>query len=379
MRIGITCNVQSRLSVAANTPDDLEEEFDKPETVEAIAVVLRDLGHDVTVLGDGRQLLRRLLDDAPEFVFNFAEGTGVSRSREARVPAVLEMLGIPFSGSDPLTLATTLDKDCCKRVVESAGVRTPRGMLAAYEKGELAFRGSAAGTDFETASLPFPLIVKPAYEGSSKGIRSKCLVQHADDFPDVLNELLATYEQPILVEEFIAGDEVTVGVIGNDPPRVLGAMRILPADTAERDRFVYSLEVKRDWQRRVRYESPAKLPRAVLERVQAAALTAYRVLGCRDVSRLDFRIRDGEPYLLEVNPLPGLSPETGDIVLLAKGYGVSHRELVELIFDAACTRQGLEPRVKSRHPLALGRVKRTNECGQREPAVRFTHPTSGRS
>ena len=165
----------------------------------------------------------------------------------------------------------------------------------------------------------------------------------------MLQELLAAYRQPVRVEEFIAGDEVTVGVIGNDPARVLGAMRIMPAEAAERDRFVYSLEVKRDWRRRVRYESPAKLPADVLERVELAALEAYRVLGCRDVSRLDFRIRDGEPYLLEVNPLPGLSPETGDIVLLAAGYGVSHRALIKMIFDAACRRHALESRTKNRH------------------------------
>ncbi len=343
MRIGITCNIQGESPAAARGPDDAEEEFDKPETVESVAATLRGLGHEVAVLGDGRELLRRLLDRPPEFVFNFAEGTGVSRSREARVPAVLEMLGIPYSGSDPLALAVTLDKDCCKRVVQSAGVKTPRWRTVG--SGQWA----VGSEELEEAGLDFPLIVKPAYEGSSKGIRSKCLAESGAELGAVLGELLETYRQPVLVEEFIAGDEVTVGVVGNDPPRVLGAMKILPADAAERHRFVYSLEVKRDWQRRVRYESPAKIEPDVLARVERAALAAYRVLGCSDVSRLDFRIRDGEPYLLEVNPLPGLSPETGDLVLLAAGYGVSHRALVEMIFDAACRRHGLESRTESRH------------------------------
>src|SRR5438552_16670689 len=144
MRIGITFDLKedahrgatggmhaSGTLAASGTalPDDLQEEFDSPVTIEAIASVLRNLGHDVVRLGDGRELLQRLLSDPPDFVFNFAEGHGVGRSREARVPAVLEMLGIPYTGSDPLTLAATLDKDCAKRLVRSAGVAVPDGFV----------------------------------------------------------------------------------------------------------------------------------------------------------------------------------------------------------------------------------------------------------
>src|SRR5918912_1026087 len=129
MRIGITYDLKADVPAGAGLPDDFQEEFDSPATVEAIAGVLRGLGHDVALLGDGRDLLRRLLDDPPDFVFNLAEGEGVGRCREARVPAVLEMLGIPSSGSDPLTLAATLDKDCAKRLVASAGVAVPRGLV----------------------------------------------------------------------------------------------------------------------------------------------------------------------------------------------------------------------------------------------------------
>src|ERR671934_3089198 len=127
MRIGITYDLKTDLPTAADLPDDFQEEFDSPATIEAIAAALRGLGHQVEKLGDGRGLLERLLADPPDFVFNFAEGQGVGRSREARVPAVLEMLGIPYSGSDPLTLAVTLDKDCAKRLAASAGVPTPPG------------------------------------------------------------------------------------------------------------------------------------------------------------------------------------------------------------------------------------------------------------
>src|SRR5437763_2993943 len=126
MRIGITYDLKGDVPAGADVPDDFQEEFDSPATIEAIAAVLRGLGHQVEKLGDGRPLLERLLAEPPDFVFNFAEGQGVGRSREARVPAVLEMLGIPYTGSDPLTLAATLDKDCAKRLVQSVGVAVPR-------------------------------------------------------------------------------------------------------------------------------------------------------------------------------------------------------------------------------------------------------------
>lgn len=351
-------------------PDDAEEEFDKPETVESIAAVLRGLGHSVELLGDGPSMLRRILDHPPDFVFNFAEGTGVSRSREARVPAVLEMLGIPYSGSDPLALAVTLDKDCCKRLVQSVGVRTPKWIVVDAQSPSARSRLDAGEPVVErceikpvtltdgvekrlrSAGIEYPVIVKPAYEGSSKGIRAKCLVESAPQLGPLVADLLGAYRQPVLVEEFIIGDEVTVGMVGNDPARVIGAMRILPQ--AATDRFIYSLEVKRDFERRVRYEVPARLEPAVLDRIGCAASAAYDVLGCRDVSRLDFRVRDGEAYLLEVNPLPGLNPETGDLVLLARGMGVEHFELVSMIFSASCSRYGLESRSKTSNPSNIG-------------------------
>src|SRR5436190_6452248 len=133
MRIGITYDLKNGGGTngltRAGAPDDLQEEFDSPVTIEAIATVLRGLGHDVVKLGDGRELLERLLADPPDFIFNFAEGQGIGRSREARVPAVLEMLGIPYTGSDPLTQAVTLDKDCARRLVASAGLMVPAGFV----------------------------------------------------------------------------------------------------------------------------------------------------------------------------------------------------------------------------------------------------------
>ncbi len=337
MRIGLTFNVRraerpSDVSRAGFLPlpgDDQEEEFDSPETIAAIAEVLSSLGHEVELLGNCETLLERLLNGPrPDLVWNIAEGQGGGRCREAQVPAVLEMLGIPYTGSDPLTLSATLDKDCAKRLVSSVNVPTPRWFL---------YDGAAESVSVEASALAFPVFVKPAYEGSSKGILNRSVLHDVDELQAALEQLHEVYRQPVLVEEFIDGDELTVGVVGNEAPEVLGIMRILPRLKSSQP-FVYGLEVKRDWQRLASYECPARLAPKDIEAVNRAALSAWRVLGCRDVARFDFRLRDGVPYFLETNPLPGLSPTSGDLVLLAREIGVEHAALVAKILQATCDR-----------------------------------------
>jgi len=153
---------------------------------------------------------------------------------------------------------------------------------------------------------------------------------------EVVESLRRDHRQPILVEEFIAGEELTVGLIGNDDPLVLGVMRVIPRQKT--DRFVYSLEVKRDWEQRVRYECPPRLPAADLDAICQSARTAFRVLGCRDVARIDFRLRNGVPYFLEVNPLPGLNPESSDLVFVARMSGWTYAQLIESILNATLER-----------------------------------------
>lgn len=339
MRIGIAFDLKPDTPIPADAPDDLHEEFDSPATVKAIGDVFRALGHEVRELGDGRPFLEALLRDPPDLVFNFAEGTGISRSREARVPAVCEMLGIPCSGSDPLALAVALDKDMTRRVVESAGVTIPKGFTLAVPREPYDGDFAEFPPMLAECGLTLPVIAKPTCEGSSKGIRNRCLIRTPDEFGSTVVQLWQHYRQPVLVEEFIAGDEVTVGVMGNDPPEVLGAMRVVPKTASEQ--FIYSLEVKRDWEQHVEYEAPAQLPVAVYHQLEAEALAVYDVLGLRDVARLDFRIRDGVPYFLEVNPLPGLSPESGDLVFLAYRLGLTYPDLIGRILHATLTRCGL--------------------------------------
>jgi D-alanine-D-alanine ligase len=336
LRIGLAFDLVPLSDELPDGPDDRYEEFDKPETVAALADVLRGAGHDIVLLGDGREFLAKVLAEPLDLVWNLAEGEGTGRCREARVPAVLEMLGIPCTGSDPLTLAAALDKDVAKRLVKAAGCIVADGLaiepvsLRTFGEAERLLRALAV-------RVPPPWILKPAYEGSSKGIRARSLVDTEAEAMRVLHGLATDYDQPILVEEFIAGDEVTVGLIGGpEDTEVIGTMRVVPRNANAR--FIYSLEMKRDWSEHVVYEIPAALSPEVERRLIEAAVRAHAALGCRDLARIDFRIRGGTPVFLEANPLPGLAPGWSDLVILARGMGLSHEDLIRRVLDATLRR-----------------------------------------
>ena len=155
--------------------------------------------------------------------------------------------------------------------------------------------------------------------------------------------VLEGYGGPALIEEFCEGEEFTVGVIGNESPRVVGVMQIRHR-TLPSGEFLYSLEVKRDWENQVEYLVPPPVPAQLLAELEALALGCYRALGCRDVSRVDLRLKGGVPHFIEVNPLPGLSPTYGDLPILAGRMGWTHRELVLAIVRHALERSGLAAR-----------------------------------
>ncbi len=327
MRIGLSYDLKEAMPAEQAAGDDAFEEYDLPETVGLIAAFIEGEGHSVVKLGGGREFLGNILREKVDFVFNIAEGRGNYRSREAQVPSILEMLNIPYSGSDPQCLAICLDKPLTKKMVASAGVCTPRWCV--INESEELWQISDFG-------FPFPAIVKPACEGSSKGIRLNSVVDNAKQAREAIGRLLEHYQQPAMLEEFIGGDEVTVGIIGNSPPKILGIMRILPRRKA--GYFLYSLEVKRDCFDLVDYECPACLEEKVLERIKLSSLNAFRVLGCRDFARLDFRISpEGVPHFLEINPLPGLGTYS-DLVIMAKKVGWTHKELISAVLNAALER-----------------------------------------
>jgi D-alanine-D-alanine ligase len=332
MKIGLSYDLKEEINVGQTSPEDALEEYDYPETVELIASALEAGGNSVVRLGGGKTFLNHILTENVDMVFNIAEGLGTYRSREAQVPSVLEMLNIPYTGSDPQCLAICLDKPLTKEIVKGAGVPTPNWRVVTDAKGLC---------DVSWNSFSFPAIIKPAHEGSSKGIRHGSIAHSQEQTLEVVTVLMERYRQPVMIEEFIAGDEVTVGMIGNLPPRVLGVMRVIPKRGD--DYFVYSLEVKRDWKKLVDYECPARLGENTLERIAEASRRAFRVLGCRDLSRIDFRVTpQGIPCFIEINPLPGLG-DYSDLVIMAVKLGWSYEALIVAILSAA----------RERYPLCI--------------------------
>jgi D-alanine-D-alanine ligase len=327
MQIGLSYDLKETIAPQQAGCDDAFEEYDSSETVELIAAALEAEGHTVTLLGGGREFLGKILHDKVDFVFNIAEGRGTYRSREAQVPSILEMLDIPYSGSDPQCLAICLDKPLTKKLVASEGLSTPTWRVI-HDRQEL--------RQIDSWDFPFPAIIKPTYEGSSKGIRLTSVVEDAKQAIEVIESLLEKYHQPAMMEEVIVGDEVTVGIIGNSPPKVLGMMRILPKQ--KNGYFLYTLEVKRNYLELVDYECPAGLEEKVLQHIQSSSLRAFKALGCRDFARLDFRISTaGVPYFLEINPLPGLG-DYSDLVIMAKKMGWAHKQLISAVLNAALER-----------------------------------------
>ena len=324
MRIALLHNARPD-EVPAGLPDDAFEEYDRPATLQSVAAALGERGDEVLLVPADRRLPFRLSEGRFDFAFNMAEGHG-RRCREAIPAAVCELLGLPYTGSDPLTLAATLDKAVARRIV-SPEVPVARGAL---------WEGD--GDDALLEELPYPVLVKPNDEGSSKGIREDALAAGPAEAAERCRRLKERYGCAALAEEFLPGAEVTVGVVGNgERARVLGMMEVAASNGAPGP-FVYSVEVKRDFLRRVRYHVPPRLPSATREELARLALTACRLLGCRDVARLDFRCdAEGRPRFLECNPLPGLDPETSDLAILSRGI-LPYGELVRGILADAASR-----------------------------------------
>jgi D-alanine-D-alanine ligase len=327
MIIGISYDLKDSVSLGKEQPEDALEEYDSLETVDALKSAIEAKGHSVVKLGGGREFLKNVLSTKVDFVFNISEGLGSYRSREAQVPSVLEMLDIPYSGADPQCLAVCLDKHLTKKIVSWEGIATPKWSVISQKH----------LNSVNWKSLPYPAFVKPIWEGSSKGIRLNSLVREPKPLEILVTSLLKQYHQPVLVEEFIAGEEVTVGMVGNSPPKFIGIMRVVPRKK-DAD-FVYSLEVKRDYENLVDYECPANLEKKTIQKIQEYSLKAFEVLECRDFARVDFRISpDGTPYFLEINPLAGLNPRSSDLIIMAKLVGLKYNELIGSILEAALRR-----------------------------------------
>ena len=326
--VGIIFN--SKQGIASEAPD-AEAEYDSMDTVHAIRDVFAAAGMQTVLLECDAALPRKLADTHIDIAFNIAEGRS-GRGREAEAPALLSLLGIPFTGSDETALCIALDKALCKKLLSAYHVRSPRCRIISAEH------------DIRLGGLRLPVIVKPNAEGSSKGIPDACVAENEAELKELVGRELKLYGGPVLVEEYIRGREFTVGLLGNgDSLRVFPPMEIVFHGNTNGNYQIYSFGVKQNYKSFVSYESPAKLDPALEKNMVRTARRVYRALGCRDFARVDFRLtEDGRLYFIEINPLPGLAPGYSDYPMLAEFAGVSHRELVLAVLAAGMRRYGME-------------------------------------
>lgn len=328
MRVGLTFDLKDDFVPAPEDPPDAGTELDTEETIGALERAIRAHGHETLRIGGARALMTSGgIAPAVDLVFNISEGLG-GRSREAQVPAILELLGIPYTGSDPLTMSLSLDKAMAKKVLRGEGVPTPDWV-------------EVRRTEDLDATLPgFPLFVKPVHEGTAMGVTARSLVRDAAALNHEVRRLLRAYRQPVLVETFLPGREFTTGILGNRPPSPLGTMEVVVADPEEDG--IYTGTSKARFEEKVRYLPASTIDPDLRRRIEEVALAAHRALDCRDFSRVDIRCdAQGRPHCIEVNPLAGLSPRTSDLAFIARFEGIAWETLIGRILDAAVARSGI--------------------------------------
>jgi D-alanine-D-alanine ligase len=312
---------------------DLYAEWDEPETIEAVAAALEGVGEVIRLEAD-KNFPRRVMEAKPDFVFNIAEGLfGVNR--ESHVPSICEFLGIPYHASDPLSLALTLHKGRAKEIMAYYGVPTAPFVVANTR------------ADARNVNLPFPLFAKPAMEGSGKGITEKSLCTNRAKLVQEVGDLLDTYQEPVLIESWLPGQEFTVPIMGNGKearclPLVGMRWEALPLGAKP----IYGYEAKWLWDTPEHpldlFECPADISKELARDVRSAAISAYRVLGCRDWCRVDVRCdAAGRPMVVELNPLPGILPNPQDnscFPKAARAAGLTYEGLIQTVADIAWRR-----------------------------------------
>jgi D-alanine-D-alanine ligase len=297
-------------SMLRNGPLDLMAEYDSEETISALNTALQAGGHEVILLEADEAIAEKLQSAHPQIVFNIAEGIR-GESRESHVPAICEMLGLSYTGSGPLTLALCLDKARAKEILTYYHIPTPPFRV---------FRSSEEKLD---SQLRFPLIVKLLHEGSSMGLSENSVVDDEAALKRQVAYLLQIYQQPVIVEEFIEGREFTVGVLGNESPRVLPIIEVVFSKPRGIVLFAPDDPVKplirQERGADVQFPKtnhhavcPADTSEELEHQIEQTALKAFRALGCRDWCRMEMRLgHDGMLYVLELNPIAGMIQITG--------------------------------------------------------------------
>lgn len=329
LRIALVYDVFDAYPWRDGDPPDADAEYEPWETVEALEEAFRALGHTPIRVGTAHDLLRALPHLNVDAALSIAEGAH-SINREGYAPTLFEMAGIPFLGSDALTLSVSLDKAWTRDLVAAAGVRVPWG------------RAVSRPEHLDALPLPaFPLFVKPRFEGSAKGITAASKVNDLLSLRDVVQDLVSRYRQDVLVEQFIAGTEWTVAVVGNDPARALPVLQRavekhsgIGLHVLERKGIAHIAPLE--------YEIESVLTPALEQELQSAALTVFETLRCKDFARMDFRVSaDGTMYFLEVNPLPTFAPD-GTFAILAELAGKDYPTFLAEVLHDGLVRLGLD-------------------------------------
>jgi D-alanine-D-alanine ligase len=344
-RVALLYNLKYHAPVGSDAPPDALAEYDSEETVTALARALRAEGHEVISLEGDVTLLDTIRQVRPDICFNICEGHR-GDARESHVPALLEMLGIPYTGSRVLAHALSLDKAATKRIWRDAGLPTAP------------FQVFFQGHELLTRELTFPLFVKPIREGSGMGINTLSLAQDEARLREQVRWVIDSYHQPALVEEYLPGREFTVGLIGNtlasgeEPRSALYDERgfhlfpVLEIDpTVGVGHGLYNAEAKSYYpgeEGAPRYLCPADIPASLASELQRLAVAAFEAIGALDLARVDFRLgADGQPYLLEINTLPGLNPTLSDLCIMAQAEGMDYADLINEVLNLAAERYRL--------------------------------------
>ncbi len=325
--IGLTYDLKSDWQASKDDPIDASAELDGTKTVDALKAAFESAGHTVKLIGGAKALLKALPDLGVDIVFNISEGH-YGRNRESQVPAILDLYRIPFAGADALTLGVTLDKVVAKKCFIADGIPTAKYFKATLEDDLQALN-----------TIGYPLFVKTLHEGTSKGITQSSRVENLAQLKEQVRHINVNYKQPALVEEFIKGAEFTVGVIGNDEAKAMPVVQYaIAGKTSLGDEFYSYRHVA---EKLVDHICPAPIDANLAGKLQDIAVKAYHSVDCRDFGRVDFRVDEkGNPYVLEINPLPNLSPD--DVfVLFGKVVGLSYNQIINKILDTALLRTGL--------------------------------------
>jgi len=332
MRIALTYNLKKK---DETKPADYFSEFDSQDTVSAIIGALKNKGHNVEAIdAEYPHLFSYFRKNRVDLVFNIAEGK-CGKFRESEVPAVLDYLNIPYTGSNTFSMALALNKALTKKLLKADNIPTPR------------FQVFVKGNEKLDPDLKFPLIVKPNREGSAKGIDASNVVNSKEALFAKATDIINIYKQEVIAEEFIDGKELTVGILENGKTTILPILEIDFSGCKKSGEYFYSWRMK-EYQGNTdlglipTFHCPARLDKNTEALVKEVALRTHKAVGCFDISRTDIRLSsDNIPYVLEINPLPGLNPSESNFPIMAYAAGMKYEDLIEAILISALERSQL--------------------------------------